>query len=75
MKNLILTEFIILGVGTLFAWYNFGTELYSWLNASVCTLGCTPGVNPFLTPCFYGAIFFTLGFIVACILLAKSRKL
>ena len=74
MKKLALTEFIILLAGTIFAWSNFGYELYNWLNAKACTFGCAAGVvNPFHTSCFYGAICFTLAFIVSIFILKKSR--
>jgi len=74
MKKLILAEFIVLLCGTAFAWVNFSLELISWLNKKTCTFGCTAGlVNPFLTPCFYGAIFFTLAFIISGLILKKSR--
>jgi len=76
MKKIILAQFIILLAGTLFAWFNFARELISWLNAQNCPTGCVSGlVNPFLTPCFYGAIFFALAFILSAILLKGSKKL
>lgn len=74
MRKLIVTEFIILLAGTLFAWTNFIIELVRWMQKLACTTGCAVGlVNPFLTPCFYGAIFFTLAFIISAMLLSKSR--
>ncbi|PJA94355.1 MAG: hypothetical protein CO133_00105, partial [Candidatus Komeilibacteria bacterium CG_4_9_14_3_um_filter_37_5] len=58
-KKFILTQFFVLLVGVLFAWTNFTIELINWFQKKSCTLGCSAGlVNPFLTPCFYGAIFF-----------------
>jgi len=73
MKKLILAQFIILLAGTIFAWGNFTYELINWLNKKACTTGCAIGlVNPFLTPCFYGAIFFTLAFILSALILKKS---
>ncbi len=76
MKKIILAQFVILLLGTVFAWANFFYELYSWLNQESCQLGCiaystTP--NPFLTPCFYGALFFLVAFILSLILLKKSK--
>jgi len=74
MKKLIITQFIILLAGTLFAWGNFTYELINWLNKKACTTGCAAGlVNPFLTPCFFGAIFFTLAFIFSVIILKKNK--
>ena len=73
MKNIILAQFIILLCGTIFAWSNFALELIAWLQKRACTTGCAVGiVNPFLTPCFYGAIFFTIAFVLSVILLTKS---
>jgi len=58
MKKLAWAEFIILLGGTVFAWSNFSYELYNYLNQQACSFGCAVGVvNPFYTPCFYGAIF------------------
>ena len=75
MKKLILTEFWILLVGVLFSWTNFILELISWLNKKACMTGCAAaGANPFLTPCFYGAIFFLVAFIVSALLLKESKK-
>ena len=75
MKKVALTQFIVLFIGTLFAWSNFFIELIDWLNDRACTTGCTANVvNPFLTPCFYGAIFFTMAFILSAIILKRIRK-
>lgn len=75
MRNLIVTEFVILVLGTLFAWGNFIYELVNWLNDKACTTGCAIDVtNPFLTPCFYGALFFLIAFIVSALMLARSKK-
>jgi len=74
MKKVIFAQFIVLFAGTLFAWFNFARELIDWLNARACTLGCASGVvNPFLTPCFFGAIFFTLAFVLSSIILKNSK--
>jgi len=76
MKKLILAEFIILLAGMLFAWTNFIIELIDWLNKKACTLGCAaPGTSPFLTPCFYGAICFTIAFIISALILKKSKNI
>jgi len=75
MKKIILAQFIVLLGGTLFAWFNFATELIDWTAKRVCTTGCTAGlVNPFMAPCFYGAIFFTIAFVLSAIILKKSQK-
>jgi hypothetical protein len=75
MKKIILIQFIVLLIGTLFAWFNFVQELINWLQKRACTTGCAIGLsNPFLTPCFYGAIFFTIAFVLSVILLKKSKN-
>jgi hypothetical protein len=75
MRKIIIWQFIILLVGTLFAWTNFSIELVNWLNKKTCTLGCVQGlVNPFLTPCFYGAIGFTVAFILSIFLFIKGKE-
>ncbi|MFA6466537.1 MAG: hypothetical protein WCV71_01600 [Patescibacteria group bacterium] len=75
MQKLVKTQFYVLLLGTLFAWGNFGWELKTWLAGQNNEFGCTPGItNPFLTPCFYGAIFFTLAFVLSCLILKKQNK-
>ena len=62
-------------MGTMFAWSNFAVELIAWLNKVDCPTGCAAGagvINPFLTPCFFGAVFFTIAFILSSILLYKK---
>jgi len=73
MKKIILIQAIVLLAGTLFAWFNFSKEYLSWISDSACTIGCTAGVNPFLTPCFGGAIFFTIAFIIHLMIMKKSK--
>jgi len=76
MKKLITAEFILLLLGTLFAWTNFIIELVDWLNARACSTGCAVGiVNPFITPCFYGALMFLATFIISAILYKKSKTI
>jgi hypothetical protein len=79
MKKIIWAQFFVLLIGTVFAWTNFVNELFSWLNKQACTTGCSAAntiVNPFLTPCFYGAIFFSLAFVLSLIILfgVKEKK-
>jgi hypothetical protein len=75
MKKIILIQFAVLLIGTAFAWFNFAEELINWLPKRVCTTGCAAGLaNPFLTPCFYGAIFFTVALILSIILVNKSNN-
>jgi hypothetical protein len=74
MRKIIITQFVVLLVGTVFAWVNFARELISWLNNRACDLGCpvAPLTNPFLTPCFYGALFFTIALALSLALLSKK---
>jgi hypothetical protein len=75
MEKIIMALFVVLLLGTLFAWINFVIEFIAWRRNKLCKTGCTPGgkvVNPFLTPCFYGAIFFTIAFKLSFILLVNN---
>ncbi|MDD2753738.1 MAG: hypothetical protein PHT44_03975 [Candidatus Portnoybacteria bacterium] len=73
MRKIIIAQFIVLFAGTFFAWFNFGQEFNNWLAKRACTTGCAVGlVNPFLTPCFYGAIFFAAAFILSALLLRNK---
>ncbi len=76
MKKIIKMQFYVLLIGTVFAWSNFIAELFPWLNKGSCEGNCQlvgEVANPFLTACFYGAIFFTLAFILNLLLLLGSR--
>jgi hypothetical protein len=64
MDTLLLVQLIVLAAGTIFAWGNFIREFVAWRRKTTCADGCAPGVNPFLTPCFYGAIFFTIALVL-----------
>lgn len=69
-EKLIKAQFGVLLLGTVFAWGNFGNELVKWLSHDSNNFACTAGVtNPFMTPCFYGALFFTLAFALSALLL------
>ena len=72
MEKFIRIQFWVLLLGTVFAWGNFAIELVDWINKRECTTGCAVGlVNPFLTPCFYGAVFFLVAFILSIIIINK----
>jgi hypothetical protein len=74
MRKIIKAQFIVLLIGFLFAWTNFIIEMISWLNKKACILGCAKqGTIPFLTPCFGGAIFFTIALILSILILKKSK--
>lgn len=75
MRKIIWMQFIVLLCGTLFAWFNFAQELVDWLAQRACAAGCAAGsANPFFAPCFYGAIFFTIAFILSAVLLRKNKN-
>lgn len=75
MKKVMYAQLIILIGGTAFAWYNFTREMIDYLNAQACSVGCaTAGTNPFLTPCFGGAVFFTIALVLSVTMAFLSRK-
>jgi len=75
MQKIIKIQFWVLLLGTIFAWVNFGVELVDWINKRECSTGCAVGlVNPFLTPCFYGAIFFLIAFVLGLMILKKVKE-
>lgn len=75
MKKTIMAQFIVLLTGTTFAWTNFYIELKDWLAGRACTVGCSANaVNPFLTPCFFGAIFFTISLILSILILRHTAR-
>lgn len=70
--DIVLIQFWVLLGGTLFAWFNFVSELLLWKKGKVkCKSGrCSiKAGNPFLTPCFGGAVFFTIAFVLNLLLL------
>ena len=74
MTKLIKIQFYVLLGGTLFAWANFGNEVVKWLtqNNAVSCSG-TKLTNPFITPCFGGAIFFTIAFVLSVLLMKECK--
>lgn len=75
MKKLVISQFVLLLGGLIFAWTNFAIELIDWLNKRTCTTGCSVGLNnPFLSSCFYGAIGFLAAFILSVLILRKLLK-
>jgi hypothetical protein len=64
----------LLTAGTVFAWGNFGYEVYrfSQPQPSASAFSCTKEaalVNPLMTPCFYGAIFYLTALVVSMFIL------
>lgn len=63
--NIVNIQFYVLLGGTIFAWYNFLSEYIAWKQGKKCKRGCPVNAkNPFMTPCFGGAVFFTIAFIL-----------
>lgn len=63
--DLIKLQFFILLGGTAFAWFNTAREFIAWSNGKKCKTGCpVDAKNPFLTPCFWGAVFFTVALLL-----------
>lgn len=67
----------LLAAGTLFAWGNFGYEVYRFLQpvAGTSPYSCPPGAaaNPLLAPCFYGALLFLTALVISLLIL-RARK-
>lgn len=74
MKKIIWIQFVVLLGGVIFAWTNFIMELNNYLAKKACTLGCAIGTNPFYTPCFWGAVFFSIAFILNVLIILSSKK-
>lgn len=74
MKTYIWIQFVVLLGGTIFAWTNFFLELNQYLAKTSCTSGCAAGTNPVYTPCFWGAIFFSIAFILNLLIIIKKKN-
>ena len=69
----------LLGLGAIFGWTNFGHTAWQYANQTVCT-SCPhvalPGFSvypPLGSPCFYGALIYTIALIIALIIYRRSR--
>ncbi len=70
---------LLLAAGTLFAWGNFGYEVYRFARPQAESAGfsCPPGEtvgNPLLAPCFYGALIFLTALIVSMLIRRAHRR-
>ncbi len=70
---------LLLVAGTLFAWGNFGYEVYRFLRpqAENAAFSCPPGEtvgNPLMAPCFYGALIFLCALIVSMLIRRAHRR-
>lgn len=69
---------ILLIAGTLFAWGNFSWGLVKFIQANgQPSVGCSGQIvtNPFATPCFIGALFFTGGLLTSLLIVSKQKRL
>lgn len=68
----------LLGAGTVFAWSNFGYEVYKFLQlpSGTPSVGCSGQLvqNPCETPCFWGSVIFLAAFISSLLILRSERK-
>jgi len=60
MATVLWIEFGVLLAGTIYAWYNW----YLVLVKKCDTCSISVHENPFTSKCFWGALFFTLAFLV-----------
>lgn len=75
MKKLITIQSFVLLVGVLFAWTNFTLEVIAYMQKRACVTGCAPiGTHPLLTPCFGGAIFFSIAYILSIMIIRTYKQ-
>jgi hypothetical protein len=63
----------LLAAGTVFAWGNFGYEVYRYYGSAkaASAFSCPPGevaIHPLLAPCFYGALIFLAALVVSVLI-------
>lgn len=68
----------LLAAGTVFAWGNFSYEVYRFMQSKSATsaFSCPAGivgVNPLMTPCFYGALIFLTALVVSVLIIRAHR--
>lgn len=69
---------LLLAAGTVFAWGNFAYEVYRYMQPqpAASAFSCPAGeaaVNPLMTPCFYGALFFLTALFVSVLITRTNR--
>ena len=67
-KKLLFIQVIILAGGTIFAWFNWIKEYLAYCQP------CGKGTNPFVSPCFYGAIGYAVLLILTFFILYLEYK-
>ncbi len=68
----------LLLAGALFAWSNFGIQLFDFYeNVSGSQVSCSgvPTSNPFLTPCFYGSVIFLIAFALSIVITRRDKHI
>jgi hypothetical protein len=61
LQTTLYTLVVVLGLGTLYAWYQFAKVVLN--KCDTCSIDLHK--NPFKSKCFIGAVFFTLAFALA----------
>ncbi|MBT4850052.1 hypothetical protein HON36_04325 [Candidatus Parcubacteria bacterium] len=61
LQNTLYVLNVVLGLGTIYAWYQFYKVVAN--KCDTCSVGLHE--NPFKSKCFTGAVFFTLSFALA----------
>ena len=61
LQNALYVLNVVLGLGTIYAWYQFYKVVAN--KCDTCSVGLHE--NPFKSKCFTGAVFFTLSFALA----------
>ncbi len=60
INTLVLLEFLVLLVGTIYAWYNWVLVLLG--RCKTCSVSVHD--SPFTSKCFWGALFFTVALLI-----------
>lgn len=66
---------LFLSAGTIFAFYNVTREFVAFYTSPKTAIGCSavPITNPFLTPCFTGAVLFFLSAIISGMMYHRTK--
>jgi hypothetical protein len=67
----------LLIAGTIFAWSNFGLEIFKYYSSKTAVKVSCSGVatdNVFLTACFYGSVIFLIALVVSFIIKRKANS-
>jgi hypothetical protein len=67
-RKLLFVQVVILAGGTVFAWFSWIREYLAYCQP------CGNGTSPFVSPCFYGAIGFTITLILTFFIVYLESK-